>query len=177
MLQAPTTGIYTGEAPEAPGAAPDASATGPETQEAAPQSPAATTPTSGEAMLPSESHEWQDNDGEARFTELPKKNNNRIYGGFELKPLGIEILGFDGGPHGKRHHVEFKLNAIEYAHSVVDGGKGPGGTVGIRYATRALGIADRATIAVWIRNRPTYLGTGAAGGGGVQHKRGEKIHQ
>ena len=39
---------------------------------------------------------------------------------------------------------------------MVKGGKGPGGIVGISYATRALGIADKATLAAWIKNRPTY---------------------
>ena len=36
-------------------------------------------------MLPRESHEWQDNDGEALLTEPPKKNGKRTYGRLELK--------------------------------------------------------------------------------------------
>ena len=39
---------------------------------AAPESPATTTPTSGEMMLPGESDEWEDNERVA-FTEPPKK--------------------------------------------------------------------------------------------------------
>ena len=131
--QAPTTGTSTGEAPEALAAASNASATGPDTPAAAPESPATTTPTSGETMPPGESHEWQDNDWEALFTEPPKKKGERTYGRLELKPPDFEIQEFGGGPHRKRHSLEFKLNAIDCAQSVVPGGKGPGGTVGQSY--------------------------------------------
>ena len=50
---------------------------------AAPESPATTTPTSGEKMPPSESREWQDNDGQAFFTEAPKKRGKRTHGRLE----------------------------------------------------------------------------------------------
>ena len=43
-----------------------------------------------------------------------------------------------------RDIFEFKLKTIAYAQSEFKDGKGPGGTVGISYATRALGIADKA---------------------------------
>ena len=69
VAQTPTTGTSTDEAQKALAEAPNTSATGPETPAAAPESPATTTPTSGEMMLPGESHEWLDNDGEGLFTE------------------------------------------------------------------------------------------------------------
>ena len=50
-----------------------------------------TTPTSGETMLPGESHEWLDNDGEGLFTEPPKKGKKQTYGKLELKPPDIEF--------------------------------------------------------------------------------------
>ena len=69
VAQTPTTGTSTSEAQKALVEAPNISATGPETLAAAPESPATTTPTSGETMLPGESHEWLDNDGEGLFSD------------------------------------------------------------------------------------------------------------
>ena len=37
-------------------------------------------------MLLGESHEWQNNDGEALSYEPPKKKGKRTYGTLELKP-------------------------------------------------------------------------------------------
>ena len=64
--------------------------------------------------------------------------------------------GVAGGPHRKRYPIESKLKAVGYAQSVVEGGGGPGDTVGLTSATRALGILDKATLASWVKNRPTY---------------------
>ena len=80
VAHTPTTGTSTGETQKALAEAPDTSATGPETPAAAPESLATTTPTGGETMLPGESHEWLDNDGESLFTEPPKKGKKRTYG-------------------------------------------------------------------------------------------------
>ena len=92
VAQTPATSTSTGEAQKALAEAPNTSATGPETPAAAPESPATTTPTSGETMLPGESHEWLDNDGEGLFTEPPKKKGKkRTYGKLELKPPDFEI--------------------------------------------------------------------------------------
>lgn len=52
VIQVPTTGTSTGEAPEALAAAPNAAATGPEIPAGAPESRATTTSTSGETVLP-----------------------------------------------------------------------------------------------------------------------------
>ena len=52
--------------------------------------------------------------------------------------------------------LESTLKAIEHAQSIVKGGKGPGGTVGISYATRALGITDKTTLAAWLQNRSFF---------------------
>ena len=49
-------------------------------------------------MLPGESHEWLDNDGEGLFTEPSKnKGKKRTYGKLELKPPDFEIPEFGGG--------------------------------------------------------------------------------
>ena len=122
---APTTGTGTGEAPEALAAAPNAPAKGPQAPSAAPELPLTTTSTSGETILPGESHERQDNDGGALFTEPPKKGNI-LYGRLELKPPDLEIPEFGDASHRKRYQypLEVKLKTIEYAQSVVEGGKG-----------------------------------------------------
>lgn len=98
--------------------------------------------------------EAQDNGAEALFVlrARPKKKARKL----ELKPPDFEIPEFGGGSKRKRYPLDFKLNAIKYAQSVVEGGRGPGGTVGITYATRALGISDKATLAAWIKNRATF---------------------
>ena len=70
---------------------------------ASPESPATTTPTSGETMLPGESHEWQDNDGEALVTEPAQKKGERTYRRLELRPPDFEIPEFGGGPHRKMY--------------------------------------------------------------------------
>ena len=62
---------------------------------------------------------------------------------------------FSGGPQRKIYHLAFKLIAIEYAYSVIEGGKGFGGAVNIRSATWALGIAEETTVEAWIRNPST----------------------
>lgn len=48
-------------------------------------------------MLPGESHEWQDNDGEGPFKESPKQNDKRTYRNLELEPPDIEIPEVGGG--------------------------------------------------------------------------------
>ena len=76
----PTTATSTGEAQKALLAeAPNTSATGPETPAAAPESPATTIPTSGETMLPGESHEWLGNDGEGLFTDQRYRYHTPCY--------------------------------------------------------------------------------------------------
>ena len=102
VAQTTTTGTSTGEAQKALAEAPNTSATGPETPAAAPESPATTTPTSGETMLPGESHEWLDDDGGGLFTEpSKKKGKKRTYGKLELKPPDFEIPESGGGLHHK----------------------------------------------------------------------------
>ena len=80
-------------------------------------------------MLPGEGHEWQDNDLEALSTEASKKKRKAIYGRLELKPPDFEVSEFGAGSHRKIYlGLEVKLNATEYAQTVVEGGKGAGGT-------------------------------------------------
>ena len=74
-------------------------------------------------MLPGEGHEWQDGDGEALFTEPPKKKGKIIYVRLELKPPDFEFPGVGSGSHSKRCLLEFRLKAVKYAQSVVDGGR------------------------------------------------------
>ena len=72
-----------------------------------------------------------------------------IYGkldGVEKPPDFPIIPEFCGSPHRKRCPKEFKLKAIGYAQSVDEGRRGPGGTVGLIYATRAMGVKDKATL-------------------------------
>ena len=115
----------TGEAQKFMAYTPKTSATGPDTPAAAPESPATTTPTSGETMPPGESHEWQDNDWEALFTEPPKKKGERTYGRLELKPPDLKLREFGGGPHRKSHPLEFNLKAINQTQSKSQRWKGP----------------------------------------------------
>ena len=61
---------------------------------------------------------------------------------------------------------------------MVEGGKGPGSTVGISYANRALGSADTVSLAAWIKKKLVYQKTGAAaGGGGVRYETNEEGHE
>ena len=48
------------------------------------------------------------------------------------------------------------LNAIAYGHLVVEDRNSPVEDGSMRYATRAMGIADKATLSAWIINRSTY---------------------
>ena len=64
-------------------------------------------------MLPGEGHEWQDGDGEALFTEPPKKKGKIIYVRLELKPPDFEIPELGGGSHRKMYYSELKLKTIE----------------------------------------------------------------
>ena len=107
-------------------------------------------------MLPGESREWQDNDREALFSETPKKKGKRTCGKLELKPPDFPIPEFGGGPHRKRYPIEFKPKAIGYAQSVVEGGRETGGTVGLTYATRALGMSNKGNAGI-VDQRPVYV--------------------
>lgn len=151
---APTEAIYSSAIAPAAAAALDALATATATaaEEAYDdEEEAGASSTSGVAA--SESHEQHDSGAEALFVlrAPPKKKCRKL----ELKPPDFAIPEFGGGSQRKRYPLEFKLNAIRYAQSVVEGGRGPGGTVGITYATKALGISDKATLSAWIRNRAT----------------------
>ena len=90
------------------------------------------------------------------------------YARLELKPPDFEIPGFGGGSHRKRYPLEFKLKAIEYAQSVVEGGKGTGGTVGLSCSTRAFVIARQGNAGI-VDQKPVYVREGgAAGDNGVR---------
>ena len=110
-------------------------------------------------MLPGESNEWQANDGVTLFTKPPEKDKI-IY--------GSEIPEFGDGSHRQRYPLEFKLKAIEYAQSVVEGGKGTGGTVGLSCSTRAFVIARQGNAGI-VDQKPVYVREGgAAGDNGVR---------
>lgn len=102
------------------------------------------------------SGKWHAND--APFTEPSNKNGKGIYGTPELKPQTSKPLKLGVGLHRKIYSSEFKPKTTEYAQSAIEGGKGPRGTVGISYATQAqlVGIADKAILAAWIKNRFIY---------------------
>ena len=139
-------------------------------------SPALDAPATAASAEEEADEEAQDNGAEALFVlrARPKKKARKL----ELKPPDFEIPEFGGGSKRKRYPLDFKLNAIKYAQSVVEGGRGPGGTVGITYATRALGISDKATLAAWIKNRVTFekeVQWAVSGGGGFRGHRGAFI--
>ena len=83
-------------------------------------------------------------------SQPPKKKGKRTCGKLELKLPDFPIPEFGGGPHRNGYPIEFKLKAIGYSQSVVEGGRGPGGAIDFTYVTRAPGILDKATLATWI---------------------------
>lgn len=122
----------------------------PATDSSALDAPATTTSTGEEADEGPE----LDHGTEALFVlrAPPKRKGEKL----ELKPPDFEVPDFGGGSKRKRYPLDFKLNAIKYAQSVVEGGRGPGGTVGVSYATRVLGISDKASLSSWIKNSATF---------------------
>ena len=73
-----------------------------------------------------------------------------------MEPPNFPIPEFGGGGFRKRYRIQFKLDTIMYARKKVEGGQEPGGTVGITYTTKALGLPDKATLAAWVKNRKKY---------------------
>lgn len=56
----------------------------------------------------------------------------------------------------KRYPLEFEVKGIGFVQFVVEGRKGPAGTVVLGCATRVGIIPDKPTLATWIENRSTY---------------------
>ena len=90
----------------------------------------------------------------SRGHRAPKEEGQANLRNAGAKPPDFEIPEFTGGPHRKRYPLVFKLKVVEYAQPNVEGGNGLEGIVGTRYAIRALGITDEATLGGWTKKGP-----------------------
>ena len=101
-------------------------------------------------MFPGET-EWGDGFGGTLFGTPSEKESKRKKGHLELEPPDFDIPHFGGGDIRKRYPLQFKMNAVRYSQKRVKGAQGPGGSVGISYPSRVLGIPDMATLALWVK--------------------------
>ena len=101
-------------------------------------------------MFPGET-EWGDGFGGTVFGTALEKKGKRKKGHLELEPPDFDIPQFGGGDTRKRYPLQFKVNAVRYSQKRVKGAQGPGGSVGISYASRVLGIPHKATLALWMK--------------------------
>ena len=69
---------------------------------------------------------------------------------------GLPIPDIGGGSQRKRYPLSFKVNAVRYSKKRVKRAQGRNATVGISYASRVLGIPDKATLAAWVRDIAKY---------------------
>lgn len=106
-------------------------------------------------MFAGESDEWTDGFGGSLGGASVDGKGKRKREKLELEPPDFPIE-IGGGKKRKRYSLSFKLNAINYALNKVLGGRGEGGTVGVSYATRQLGIPERTTLSSWIKNKATF---------------------
>ncbi|CAB1108371.1 unnamed protein product [Ectocarpus sp. CCAP 1310/34] len=158
----------------APGSVGSAAAT--PTPAPAPGAPVTNDGSPRDTMFPGET-EWGDGFGGALFGTPAQNKGKRKKGQLELEPPDFEIPNFGGGSQRKRYPLQFKVNAVRYSQKRVKGAQGPGGTVGISYATRVLNIPDKATLAEWVRKVPEYEAALAAEGGkfkGLKSKKNAK---
>lgn len=65
--------------------------------------------------------------GKPSSQEPSERKFKETFGRLELKQPDFEVLNISAGSHRSIYHLEFKLKAIEYAPSLVEGGKGPRG--------------------------------------------------
>ena len=101
-------------------------------------------------MFPGET-EWGDRFGGTLFGTPSEKKGKRKKRRLELEPPDFHIPQFGGGDIRKRYPLQFKVNAVRYSQKRVKGAEGPGGSVGIFYASRVLGVPDKATLALWVK--------------------------
>lgn len=110
---------------------------------------------SGDMMFPGET-EWGDGLGGVHFGTPAQNKNKRKKGQLELEPPDFPIPEFGGGSQRKRYPLKFKVDAVRYSQRRIKGAQGPDGTVGITYASRVLGIRDKSTLALWVKEVDKY---------------------
>lgn len=118
--------------------------------------PAAGAAAVGDTIFPGESDAWTDGFG-GRLDGTPaegKSKGKRKRERLELEPPDFAIE-YGGGRQRRRYALEFKVNAVRYATKISPGAQGPGGTIGVSYATRKLGIPEKATLSAWVKDRKT----------------------
>ena len=124
-------------------------------------------------MFPGET-EWGDGLGGVLFGTPAQNKGKRKKGQLELEPPDFPIPELGGGSQRKRYPLKFKVDAVRYSQKRVKGAQGPGGTVGISYASRILNIPDKATLAAWVRDVGKYeaaLAAEATYTGGAKRKK------
>ena len=113
----------------------------------APTAPVSSNAASGDMMFPRET-EWGDWFGGNLFGTPSEKKGKRKKGRLELEAPDFDIPQFGGGDIKKRYPLQIKVNAVRYCQKKVKGAQGPGGSVGISYASRVLRVPDKATLAL-----------------------------
>ncbi|CAB1110883.1 unnamed protein product [Ectocarpus sp. CCAP 1310/34] len=106
-------------------------------------------------MFPGET-EWGDGLGGVLFGTPAQNKGRRKKGQLELEPPDFAIPELGGGRQRKHHPLKFKVDAVRYSQKRLKGAQGPGGTVGISYASRILNIPNKATLAAWVRDVAKY---------------------
>ncbi|CAB1098020.1 unnamed protein product [Ectocarpus sp. CCAP 1310/34] len=124
-------------------------------------------------MFPGESDAWTDDFG-GRLDSMPaegKGKGKRKRERLELEPPDFAIE-YGGGRQRKRYALEFTANAVRYASKISPGAQGSGGTVGVSYATRVLGISEKGDPCSVGQGPEATRGT--AGEGGQDGPKGKK---
>ena len=110
---------------------------------------------SGDMMFPGET-EWGDGLGGVLFGTPAQNKGKRKKGQLELEPSDFPIPDLGGGSQRERYPLGFKVNAVRYSKKRVKRAQGRNATVGISYASRVLGIPDKATLAAWVKDIAKY---------------------
>eukprot|EP00904_Undaria_pinnatifida_P011403 jgi/Undpi1/7393/HiC_scaffold_22.g09866.m1 len=127
-------------------------------------------------MFPGET-EWGDGFGGTVFGTYSERKGKRKKGRLELEPPDFVIPQFGGGDIRKRYPLQFKAHAVRCSQKRVKGAQGPGGSVGILYASRVIGIPDKATLALWVKKideMEAELSQAAQKGGTKGEKKAQK---
>ncbi|CAB1099205.1 unnamed protein product [Ectocarpus sp. CCAP 1310/34] len=151
---APAPAPGSGSAGAAAAATPAATAATP-TPAPASGAPVANDGKSGNMMFPGET-EWGDGLGGVLFGTPAQNKGKRKKGRLELESPDFPIPDHGGGTQRKRYTLQFKVNAVRYSQRKLKGAQGPGGTVGVTYASRILKIPDKATLAAWVKDVDKY---------------------
>ena len=69
-----------------------------------------------------------------------------------MEPPDFPFPDLGGGPKRKRYPLQFKARVVRNSQKWIKGAQGPGGTVGITYASRVLNIPDKASLALWVKD-------------------------